>query len=231
MSPCDWQQTNNPTHPTAGAPFAAANCSTCHNTITWTTATFDHSTTGWPLTGVHSTTPCANCHLNNNYNFTAANTDCYSCHQSEWNSTATLGGAVPNHAAAGFPTSQCSTCHTTTNWTSTWNYTSTGFPLDNLHQFTSAGGKINACTDCHISNNYTLQLPRQLPHLGIPPDNLATANNPTHSTAGAAFALANCSNCHTTLGWGTASFDHSTIPLPSAVQPLALPATSITTTT
>src|SRR5213076_96300 len=46
-----WQQTNNPTHASAGAPFAAANCSTCHSTITWTTATFDHSTTGWALTG------------------------------------------------------------------------------------------------------------------------------------------------------------------------------------
>src|SRR5207253_5642029 len=52
-----WQQTNNPTHASAGAPFAAANCSTCHSTITWTTATFDHSTTGWALTGSHQMAP------------------------------------------------------------------------------------------------------------------------------------------------------------------------------
>ena len=205
-----WQQTNNPTHSTAGAPFATANCSTCHNTITWTTATFDHSTTGWALTGVHATTPCASCHTNNNYTFTTANTDCYGCHQTAWNSTQTLGGAVPNHAAAGFPTSQCSSCHTTTNWTSTWNHNSTGFPLQNLHQFVANGGKIVACTDCHIGNNYNLQIaPTACGTAGCHLTTWQQTNNPTHSTAGAAFALANCSNCHTTAGWGTANFNHS----------------------
>ena len=54
-----WQQTDDPTHSSAGTPFAAANCSTCHNTITWTTAIFDHSTTGWPLTGSHQLAPRA----------------------------------------------------------------------------------------------------------------------------------------------------------------------------
>ena len=209
-----WQQTNNPTHSSAGAPFAAANCSTCHNTITWTTATFDHSTTGWALTGVHTTTPCASCHVNNNYNFTSANTDCYSCHQDKYNSTATMGGAVPNHVAAGFPTAQCSTCHTTTNWTSTWSHNSTGFPLQNLHQYAPAG-KINACTDCHIANNYNLQIaPTACGTSGCHLTTWQQTNNPTHSTAGAAFALANCSNCHTTAGWGTANFDHSTTGFP-----------------
>src|SRR5205807_9892392 len=73
-----WQQTNNPTHSAAGAPFAAANCSTCHNTITWTTAIFDHSTTGWALTGSHQMAPagkvvaCTDCHVGNNYTFTVA---------------------------------------------------------------------------------------------------------------------------------------------------------------
>lgn len=205
-----WQTTNNPVHSTAGAPFAATNCSTCHNTISWGTATFDHSTTGWALTGVHATTPCTSCHINNNYTFTTANTDCYGCHQDKYNGTATLGGAVPNHVAAGFPTSQCATCHTTTNWTSTWSHNSTGFPLQNLHQFAPVG-KIAACTDCHVSNNYSLQIAPAA--CGTAGCHLATwqqTNNPTHSTAGPAFAVANCSTCHTTAGWGTANFDHST---------------------
>jgi hypothetical protein len=205
-----WQTTNNPVHSTAGAPFAATNCSTCHNTISWGTATFDHSTTGWALTGVHATTPCTSCHVNNNYTFTAANTDCYGCHQDKYNSTSTLGGAVPNHVAAGFPTSQCATCHTTTNWTSTWSHNSTGFPLQNLHQFAPAG-KIAACTDCHVSNNYTLQIaPTACGTAGCHLTTWQQTNNPTHTTAGPAFALANCSTCHTTAGWGTANFDHST---------------------
>src|SRR5208337_950425 len=205
-----WQQTNNPTHSSAGAPFAAANCSTCHTTISWTTATFDHSTTGWPLTGAHATTPCASCHVNNHYNFTVANTDCYGCHQDKYNGTATMGGAVPNHVAAGFPTSQCSTCHTTTSWTSTWSHNSTGFPLQNLHQFAPAG-KIVACTDCHTGNNYNLQVaPTACGTAGCHLTTWQQTNAPVHSAAGAAFALANCATCHTTTGWGTANFDHST---------------------
>jgi len=142
-------------------PFAAANCSTCHNTITWNTAVFDHSTTGWALTGSHQMAPagkvvaCTDCHVGNNYTFTAANTDCYGCHQAAWQSTTTLGGAVPNHITAGFPTSQCSTCHNMTTWTSTFNHATTGFPLTNAHQMAPAG-KVAACTDCHINNNYTL---------------------------------------------------------------------------
>src|SRR6266576_3813051 len=108
-----WQQTNNPTHATSGPTFAVANCSTCHNTISWTTAVFDHSTTGFPLTNAHQMAPagkvaaCTDCHVNNNYTLTVANTDCYGCHQAAWQSTTTLGGAVPNHVTAAFPTSQC----------------------------------------------------------------------------------------------------------------------------
>jgi hypothetical protein len=145
-----WQQTNNPTHSTAGAPFAAANCSMCHNTIAWTTATFDHSTTGWPLTGSHQLQPagkvvqCTDCHIGNNYTFTAANTDCYGCHQPAWLSTQSLGGAVPNHITAGFPTSQCSTCHDTLLWADgKFDHSTTGWPLQGAHVTTP-------CSSCHM---------------------------------------------------------------------------------
>src|SRR2546430_13595923 len=38
----------------AGAAFGVANCAGCHNTISWTTAIFDHSTTGFLLTNGRS---------------------------------------------------------------------------------------------------------------------------------------------------------------------------------
>src|SRR5207248_11352231 len=60
--------------------------------------------------------PSSDCHVNNNYNFTSANTDCYGCHQAAWNSTPTFGGNVPNHITASFPTSLCSSCHDTVLW-------------------------------------------------------------------------------------------------------------------
>ncbi len=211
-----WQQTNNPTHASAGAPFAAANCSTCHSTITWSTATFDHSTTGWALTGSHQMAPagkvaaCTDCHVGSNYTFTVANTDCYGCHQAAWQSTTTLGGAVPNHITAGFPTSQCSTCHNTTTWTSTFNHATTGFPLTNAHQMAPAG-KVPTCVSCHINNNYTLTTaPTDCGNSGCHLTTWQQTNNPTHASAGAPFAAANCTTCHNTITWTTAIFDHST---------------------
>src|SRR5579872_4540215 len=64
-----WQQTNNPVHPSAGSAFSVGNCATCHTTVSWTTAAFDHSTTGFALTGTHMSptpTPCTACHISNN---------------------------------------------------------------------------------------------------------------------------------------------------------------------
>ncbi len=148
-----WQTTNNPAHPKAGAPFAAANCSTCHNTITWNTAIFNHGATGWALTGSHQMAPagkvvaCTDCHVGNNYTFTAANTDCYGCHLAAWQSTATLGGNVPNHITAGFPSSQCATCHDTLLWADgKFDHSATGWPLQGAHVTTP-------CASCHIGAN------------------------------------------------------------------------------
>ncbi len=212
-----WQTTNNPTHSAAGSAFAAANCSTCHDTIAWTDSTFNHAVTGWPLTGSHQLAPagkvvaCTDCHVNNNYTFTSANTDCYGCHQTAWTSTQTLGGAVPNHVAASFPTALCSTCHDTISWVDgTFDHSTTGFLLQNSHQMAPAG-KVTACTQCHINNNYTLTITQNdCGNSGCHLTTWQTTNNPTHSAAGTAFAAANCSTCHTTITWTTATFDHST---------------------
>src|SRR6266404_2030700 len=148
-----WQQTNNPAHQSAGTPFAAANCSTCHNTITWNTAIFDHSTTGWALTGSHQLAPagkvvaCADCHKANNYTFTVANTDCYGCHQTAWLSTQTLCAAIPKHITSGFPTSQFATCHDTVLWsTGKFDHSTTGWPLQGAHTTTP-------CASCHMGAN------------------------------------------------------------------------------
>src|ERR1700757_286061 len=149
-----WQQTNNPVHPSAGPTFAAANCSQCHNTTSWTTAIFDHSTTGFLLTQGHANVPCSSCHVNNNYTLTIAPTDCGNagCHLTTWQQTNN-----PVHPSAGtaFAAANCSTCHDTIAWTdSTFNHAATGWPLTGSHQMAPAG-KVSACTDCHVSNNYT----------------------------------------------------------------------------
>jgi hypothetical protein len=206
-----WQQTNNPTHSTAGSAFAAANCSTCHDTITWTDNTFNHAVTGWALTGVHATTPCANCHTNNNYNFNTSNTACYGCHVTQWNSTTTLGGNIPNHVTAGFPQT-CETCHDTTSWTnSTFNHNNTGFPLTGLH------ATAVQCAQCHTNGNYSLALPSGCAdsNYSCHASDYSGTNNPVHSAAGTTFAASNCTNCHSTAAaFTTTSWSHSSTPWP-----------------
>ena len=212
-----WQGTNDPVHSAAGAAFAAANCSNCHNTVSFLTATFDHSATGWPLLGSHQLAPagkvnkCSDCHINNNYNFTSANTDCYGCHQAAWNSTPTYGGNVPNHISAGFPTSLCSQCHDTVAWTdSTFNHATTGFPLTNSHQIAPAG-KVTGCDQCHNGNYTSLAIqPNDCGNSQCHLTTYNTTNNPTHSAAGAPFAIGNCSTCHNPTLWTNVTFDHST---------------------
>ncbi len=202
-----WQQTNNPVHSTSGSAFAAANCSTCHTTAGWTAASFDHSVTGFALVGTHmspSPTPCASCHVNNNYTLNSA--DCYGCHQAAFLSTQTIGGSVPNHVTAGFPTTAtaCATCHPITTWSAgVFDHSATGFLLTNGHANV-------ACNLCHINNNYALTItPTDCGNSQCHLTTWQQTNNPVHSTAGSAFAAANCSTCHTTTGWDAASFDHS----------------------
>jgi hypothetical protein len=212
-----WQQTNAPPHPQAGPAFAVANCSRCHNTTSWITATFNHAVTGFPLTGAHASTPCALCHVNHNYNLTAANTDCYGCHTSDWTSTQTLGGLVPNHVAAQFPSTLCSTCHDTVAWADgQFNHSTTGWPLTGAHQMPPApGSAITACTNCHVNNNYSLTAANTACYGCHQSDWNSTQTLggliPNHLAAG---FPTTCDTCHTTTSWLNATFDHTYFPIP-----------------
>jgi len=227
-----WQQTNNPVHPSAGAPFAAANCSTCHNTIAWTTAIFDHSTTGWPLTGSHQLAPagkvvaCTDCHVGNNYTFTAANTDCFGCHLTAWQSTTTIGGNVPNHITAGFSTSMCSTCHDTVLWSDgKFDHSTTGFPLQGPHMIPprtavtgAIGPMVNACTDCHLGGNYTSGYPTTDCY-GCHQSYYTNAQNyganvPNHVAASYPTPCAACHTTYATTAWLGAVFNHTYFRIP-----------------
>jgi len=136
------------------------------------------------------------------------------CHQAAWNTTPSFGGNVPDHIKAGFPTTAaaCAQCHTITKWADgKFDHTAFGFPLTNSHALVANGGKVPSCASCHINNNYSLTT--LLSDCGNSGCHLTTwqqTNNPTHSTSGPTFAVANCSTCHNTISWTTAAFDHST---------------------
>ena len=131
----DYNGTTDPNHKAAGFP---TDCQVCHSTSSWQGAQFDHSKTGFPLTGAHLNVPCVKCHINGVYQGTP--TDCYSCHKADY-----LGTNNPNHLAAHFPTT-CATCHTTATWLgAVFNHT--WFPIYSG----SHAGRWMTCGDCHIN--------------------------------------------------------------------------------
>jgi hypothetical protein len=189
----NFQGATNPNHVQAAFP---TDCSVCHSTASWLGATFDHSKTGFPLTGFHTTVSCGSCHVNNNYHLTAANTACVSCHLTNYQNTKT-----PNHAQVGFPP-QCELCHNTSAWTgATFDHNKTTFPLTGFHITV-------ACASCHVNNNYTT-LPTDC--YGCHKANYDATTNPNHKSAG---FPTTCATCHTTASWLGATFNHTWFRIP-----------------
>jgi hypothetical protein len=203
---CHTQDYNNtatmggsvPNHVSANFP---QDCSLCHSTSTWLNATFNHNNTSFPLTGAHTSIPCATCHTDN-YAGTLPTT-CYGCHTKDYNNTATIGGGVPNHVSLGYPT-DCTVCHTTTTWlNATFNHNNTPFPLQGPHVTVP-------CTSCHINGQFA----------GTPTDcyschkaDYQGTTNPNHIAAG---FPTTCTTCHTTwvtTGWLGATFNHTWFPM------------------
>ena len=188
----DYTGATNPPHQAAGFP---QDCTLCHGSaaLNWTSATFNHATTGFTLTGAHTALQCAQCHVNSNYSLTSA--ACWNCHQTDYNGTTN-----PPHQASGFP-QDCSGCHTTTDWTgATFNHATTGFTLTGAHTSLQ-------CSQCHVNNNFTLTSAacwncHQADYNGT--------TSPSHSAAG---FPQDCSTCHSTTNWSGATFTHPTTPL------------------
>jgi hypothetical protein len=184
---CHLDDRNNAEPDHSGFP---TNCAECHSTSNWDGASFDHSTTDFPLTGAHVSLACLQCHSGGVYN--GLSSQCVDCHEADYNSS-----VDPDHSDAGFSTT-CNTCHTTSNWSATYNHNATGFPLTGAHVGQS-------CVACHTSGPYSNQSSECIScHLddrnGAEPDH---SGFPT-----------SCQECHSTSSWDGASFDHSTTDFP-----------------
>jgi hypothetical protein len=197
----DYNNTANiagvPNHVTANFP---QDCTVCHSTTNWLNAAFNHNTTSFPLTGFHTGVACATCHTDN-YKGTLP-TNCYGCHQKDYNNTATIPG-VPNHAALGYP-QDCTICHTTANWlNATFNHNLTPFPLTGKHADPTV-----LCSQCHVGGRFP----------GTPTDCYSChtpeykgTTNPNHAAAG---FPTTCQTCHNTTNWLNANFNHTWFPTP-----------------
>jgi len=133
----DYNSVVDPNHVQAQFSF---DCLQCHSEQSWSPATFDHSNTNFPLTGSHIPIACSDCHVNGQY--TGLSTECFSCHESEYNAT-----TDPNHQAADFPI-QCEDCHNTTNWgETTWDHDAQYFPI-----YTGRHREAwDSCVECHVN--------------------------------------------------------------------------------
>jgi predicted CXXCH cytochrome family protein len=179
----DWNGTTNPIHSAAGFPTT---CNTCHTTTDWTGATFNHNSTTFPLTGAHTSVACNLCHTSASTYNGSLPTDCYSCHAADYNGTTN-----PNHTTAKWPTT-CTTCHTTTNWTSATLPTSyhTFFP-------TTHGNANSVCATCHTNSSDYSVFTCTGCHGG---NNSANFKHP--NVNGYVYNSVNCYACHKSGGGG-----------------------------
>lgn len=182
----DYDNTTDPGHVAANFP---TDCAACHTTTAWEPATFDHNTTGFPLTGAHRSQDCIACHSDG---YAGTPTDCVSCHRADYDNT-----TDPNHLASGFPT-DCVACHTTTAWEpADFDHATTAFPLTGAHASQD-------CLACH-STGYT----------GTPTDCVACHRADYDNTTDPGHVAANfptdCAACHTTTAWEPSTWDHDTI--------------------
>jgi hypothetical protein len=186
----DFEAASNPDHRTAGF---TTDCNRCHGVFssTWGRGDFVHSL-NFPLTGAHGTLACAACHTTG---FAGTATDCYACHQPEYDASVN-----PPHASAGLGT-DCATCHASTAWRPTrYDHATTGFALTGGHSQV-------ACASCH-----------QAGYVNTPADcyschrpDYEQVNDPNHVAGG---FPTDCTTCHSTTRWDQSTFDHARTAFP-----------------
>jgi len=188
---CHQANYTNAKNPDHVAGNFSKDCIQCHsmNSISWISSNVNHDF--FPLTLGHGNLDCTKCHTNGG--FGGLSKECYSCHQSTYNSTNN-----PNHSTIvpPFPTT-CENCHTLNpGWKpATFTLHDTYFVLTGAHL------TIN-CNKCHTVD-YTTVLPTTC--YGCHQNDYAQTNNPPHATA--QFGT-DCQTCHSTTAWTPATFDH-----------------------
>lgn len=181
---------NDPNHLAANFP---TDCKQCHTINGWSPSLFDHGITAFPLTGAHINEQCSSCH---SAGFTGTPTDCFACHQDDFNSA-----QDPNHVQSNFPTT-CAVCHSTTAWEpATFDHALTAFPLTGKHITVD-------CQECH-STGYT---GTTTDCFACHQDDFNATLDPNHVLKGYS---TNCTECHTTNGWDEIiNFNHGSTQFP-----------------
>ncbi|HLK36254.1 MAG TPA: cytochrome c3 family protein, partial [Polyangiaceae bacterium] len=175
----------------------AVPCSACHSTRAWrsteaagSTSTFDHSTTGFPLTGAHTHAPCVACHNSTR----PIKRDCASCHED---------------FHRGRLSQSCDQCHSSAGWRVTQPlevHRRTRFPLTGMHVLAD-------CSQCHLRASEQKFTDAPVDCYGChEQDYRRSGIFPVHvGTAGSPPLPRDCSLCHRALAWVPANTSRSLV--------------------
>jgi hypothetical protein len=175
---------------------------------------FDHTLTGFPLTGAHSQATCESCHSFGVFKGTPR--QCQLCHAPG------SGRATTAKPSNHIPTAEpCAQCH---NSTVTWagaRFRHTGVApgtCATCHNGAQASGKppnhvitTSSCDTCHRT---TAWLPATFSHTAVAPGTCATCHNGTTARGKPANHIqttASCDQCHRTTAWLPATFSHTAV--------------------
>lgn len=120
---------------------AGRDCAACHRDPAWRVSRFNHTQTGFPLTGTHRAIECGDCHRDlQSFRIVPRPSSCASCHDGDYRSS-----PFP-HASYG-ASRDCQTCHLQDTWA--YAHSPAWF---NIKTGNMAGV---ACATCHTtSGNY-----------------------------------------------------------------------------
>ena len=125
-------------------------CSNCHTEERWASAEFDHTTTGFALSGGHAGIECGACHQSPH--LADVGRTCVACHAAD-------------DVHQGRNGTDCASCHTTANWTDSSfdHHAVSGLALLGGHEGLSCGSCHEAadfrdlgsstCQTCHASDD------------------------------------------------------------------------------
>lgn len=159
-----------------------SDCASCHGTVDWPSATFDHQGVAhFALDGGHRGVPCASCHLAG-VAASSAPRECVGCHAKDDVHAEALGKA-------------CDTCHVVARWKRT-----EAFDHDALTRFALRGRHADAeCSQCHRDDRFRDRPPMQCVdcHAG---DDRERGHRGRFGSR--------CAGCHVATGWRAVVFDH-----------------------
>ena len=190
---CHKQALASATNPDHMAQGWVSNCDHCHAPISWGEGDFNHS--WFPLVGHHAPPQrqCVDCHTNDVWH--GLHNQCVDCHL-----TAYEGSVDPPHVAAAIPQG-CADCHTPQGWRGA-PYDHSFWPLVGNH---TVGPR--SCTDCHQAGVFQ---GTATTCVGCHMAQYNATTTPNHAASG---YPTSCENCHDTVDFHAAVFNHSTWPL------------------